>query len=450
LYVWGGGVAIKSEDPDVQKVLDAFFKDSGNQGVIGRSWEEREKDQRLDGNTFFCFFVNKANGAARVRLLDMDETLDIHFNPDDRNEPWFYERQLPDGSKVMYPDIYYNPKAKPGTLKGVKIEWDVKVLHVKTGGLTQMKFGLPELYSTLNWARAYKGILENFATILKAYARFAMKISGLGSSAKTAAAKSRMNTAMTPGNFKDTNPPNNTAAWFAASGGVDIAAIKTSNSTTGPDEARALRSMVAAGGDTPEHFFGDSDIGNFATSTTLDRPTELKMIARQKMWQFVIECMCRNLIIWSTQAPLGRLNRAGFKSTVDKYAFDPRDSVNITSKNGEPALFSCEFPNILERDVVDRIRSVVQGITLNGRPAEGIIPNRKYACRLILEALAVKDIDRVVDKLYPEDVKQGFMDPDDKAENEKLTAQGRKLLGDAAVIAAKNPPKPAPKAKVKK
>lgn len=454
LYVWGSGCEIKAEDETVKEVLKDFFSDPKNQAVIGQAWPEREREQRIEGNTFFVFYLNKRNGTCRIRTFQVDQIVDVICNPDDAKEPWFYKRLIKDDQYELYPDLNFSPKGRPSLgdeNEGVPIRWDVKVLHVKSGGLSGMKFGMPELRCVLPWATAYKKFLEQFATIMQAYARIAMKMTGMKTPAGAAAAKSKLNTAVTSGSStRDTNPPPNTASWMALPSNIDVSSVKTAGSTTGPDEARALRSMVAAGTDTPEHFFGDSDIGNFATSSTLDRPTELKMVARQNMWKFVILTICRFLIQWSALAPLGKLRGAGFAAEVTSDPFDGTNTVTVTPPKDKTAHVAAIFPTILERDVVDRVRAVVQAATLGGSPAEGIIPERGLLFKMLMTALGEKDAEFLTNKFYPKEVFQGFVDPADKAENEKLDAQGKADLGKAALKQAdasmkkanQPPPKP--------
>ena len=451
LYVWAMGVTVRADDPDVNEVLQDFFQDPKNQSVIGDAWGEREEQQRVDGNTFLVFYLNRVNGTSRVRICPVEQIEDIICNPEDYNEPWFYHKNYgqtsadgvivdmpPDIEPGYIPDINFNPAIKmPFAPNGARIYWDRRILHIKTGGLPQMKFGVPELYSALGWALAYKKILENFATILAAYARYAMKITGNTGKKGVAATKAKLNTSIAPGNLQETNPTANTASWFLSSGGMDAQPIKTANSTTGPDEARALRSMVAAGTDTPEHFFGDSDIGKLATASTLDRPTELKMIDRQQMWANVIRQISRMLIIWSARSPYGKLGgKKGIKYVVTTDAFD---GTRIETVKADPALVKTivQFPNILERDVTDRVRALVAAVTLGGSKAEGIFPERGLVFKLLLEALGEKDANEMMLKYYPEPVLQGFIDPADEATDNHLGAEGKKELGDAALIAAK-------------
>ena len=468
LYVWGRGVQITAENPVVQEVLDDFFNNRKNQRIIGDAWTERERQQRVDGNQFFIFYRNKENGTARVRLLPFDQIQGIIYNPEDSKEPRFYARVSnvggPNGGfflqdqmmqdtvqeNTLYPDWdYYPVTRRKYDIDGTRIAWDTCTYHLKTGGLDMMRFGCPELISAFGWATGYKRILENFATILAAYARLAYQISGLPGKAGVAASKNRMKTGVQNGRAIDNNPPTNTASWALLSGAADVKPIKTAGSTTGPDEARALRSMVAAGSDTPEHFLGDSDIGNFATSTTLDRPTELKMVSRQDMWAGVIQAFCTRLIEWSAQAPGGKLNKAGYRAEMTRDSFDGTVIITVVPPEGETANVKIEFPNILERDVTDRVRSVVQAVTLGGSAAEGIIPDRKVVCEMLLEALGREDAQRMTELLYPDSVLQGFADPADKMDDEHLVAQGKKELGDAALKSAdaamKTASKPTPK-----
>jgi hypothetical protein len=91
----------------------------------------------------------------------------------------------------------------------------------------------------------------------------------------------------------------------------------------------------------------------------------------------------------------------------------------------------------------------VQAATLGGSIAEGIIPDRKFLFKLLLTALGEKDAEKLTEKYYPQSVTQGFIDPDNMTEDQRLAAIGKKELGDAALqqaAAAKiNAEKPAPK-----
>lgn len=465
LYVWGSGCEIKATDPTVQEVLDDFHKDPKNQSVIGENWQEREREQRIDGNTFFVVFTNRLKGIARIRILSTEYVNSIIFNPEDSKEPWFYKRIVTltgldengkpvspaaDGSSyVLMPDVHYNPIYKRTTYDGIPIKWDAPIMHVKTGGLSMFSFGIPEMFSAINWATAYKKMLENFATVVAAYARWSMKLTGAAGKKGVAAAKNKLGTQINGlTNLIDTNPPPNTGSIMPLSGNMDIQPIKTARATTGPDEARALRTMVSAGTDTPEHFFGDSDVGNLATSKTLDRPTELKMISRQTMWENVIQDLNRYIILISITSPYGKLRQAGWTYTSARDPFDNTLLINIIDPADRVRTTKVRFPPILQQDVGDRVSAVVKAITLGGSPAEGIIPDRGEAYEWIAESLGKENPEQLRASAYPKTVKQGFADPKVDQDIAMVKAEAASKTADAAQTKAnQSPPKPTPASK---
>lgn len=463
LYVWALGVTIRAKDKDVQLVLDKFFDSSKNKVALTSqpAWADAEREQQITGNNFFAVFRSPSTGAARIRSIPVDYVHHIYCDPDDNKDPWFYLCHLPttDGKyrKVAYPDCEYTPEDLPAVVEynheSYLVEQDTPVWHLRTGGLNGMSFGAPEYYSIIAWCIAYKKMLENWATIMQAYAQLAMKMSGLKDSKKVAAAKTKLGTGLSgTGKGTDGNPPTNVAGWFAATGGVDISAIRTSGSTTSPDVAKPLKDMAAAGGGLPSHFYGDSDSGNFATSTTLDRPTELKFVSRQKMWMEFILSLIRKLLVWSAEAPNGILNKAGATVEEDVDLFSEYEIDKIVKLSGDKDSFvAVSFPTIIERNVTERVRAVVAAATLNGSKAEGIIPDRRELFRMLMEALAEEDVDEKVEAMYPQGAElQGYVDPREDLEVDQAEVAAKKALAkaaqdsaDASKIAAKKPaPKP--------
>ncbi len=254
LYVWALGCQIKAEDPDVDKVVQDFLSDERNKPVIGTvsALGLLEQELQTTGNLFIVMFVNRSNGAVRVRTIDVDEIVDIRSNPEDSKEPWFYRRQFVDGNnesrEVWLPDWRYNPVSKKRSIDNIPVNWDMPVYHIKTGGLINMRWGIPETYSALDWALAYKTFLEDWSTIMRAYARLAMQISGMKGSKQKAAAKSKLGTTVTSSSALDeTNPPPNVASWMLTSPGVEVRAIKTAGATTSAEEGRPLCRIPSSG-----------------------------------------------------------------------------------------------------------------------------------------------------------------------------------------------------------
>lgn len=473
LYVFAQGFTLKAVHPVVQQVVDDFFNHPKNQSLTSTlAWMQTSDDQQITGNTFLCMVSSEDKGTCRGRTIPVDEISQIITDPNDGKCVWFYKRVWLDHNGItntrLYPDSNYNPseedRADKVRYQGdlYDVDWDMPIYHLKTGGLKDMLFGCPQYLSIFQWVVAYKTMLENWATIIQAYARMAMKVTGLQGKSGIAASKSKLNTALTGGKIKDTNPSSNTASWFLASGNADLSAIKTAGSTTSAEEGRPLRLMAAAGAGLPDTFFGDSDAGNHATSETLDRPTELKMVSRQKIWMMFILGIIDKVIL--TSARFGKLKSLGavVEEEIDEFddtiSYSIKMPSNTDEKGGEVgqpiSLFvECKFPSILERNAVDRVRSVVTAATLNGSPVDGVIPDRALICEMLLEALQVENIPEVMKKLYPKGPElQGYVTPEDRLQVDKDEADAKKRLADAANKQADaadfNAHKPAPKPSV--
>jgi hypothetical protein len=402
-YVWSLGCVVKSEDGDVQGVIDSFLFDQRNECVIGSAVarESLETELAVTGNLFFVFFVDRVKGKVRIRTIDVDQIGDIRCNPEDAQEPWFYFRSHVTASgqslQEWIPDWRYDPRKRVGSVDNYPVNWDMSVFHVKVGGLRNMKFGVPETYAALDWAYAYKTFLEDWATIMRAYSRMAMQISGMKGK-NLGAAKSKLGTSVTSSSsLTETNPPNVTAAWFLSSGGVDIRAVKTAGSTTSAEEGRPLRLMVAAGVGLPDTFLGDVDVGNYATAQTLDRPTELKVVSRQSLWKFILVGILRYVVDWAARSPSGSLRGV---SRVAKVLDDDQFTYEV-EVNGKKPFIEAKFQDIIERSVNERVRAVAGAFTFFGKPLMDVIPDKRRVARYVLQALGEPNTDIIINELYP-------------------------------------------------
>ena len=285
---------------------------------------------------------------------------------------------------AYYPDWRYKPDMKkPDAIGSNPVMWDTAIYHVKVGGLSDMHFGVPEIYQALDWAKAYKSFLEDWATIVRAYARFAWQMKGPASSAGVTAAKAKLGTTLATGS--ETNPPPTVASTFIGMPGYNMEPIRTAGATTTADDGRRLLLMVCAATGLPESFFGDVSVGTLATAKSLDRPTELKFQDRRTLWADILQDIFGYVI---------------------KSAYAASQSVlpEIDPDTGEE--MDCHiyitFPSILEHDVEANVRSIVSAATLDGKPSAGTIPDAKMLSGMLLSALGVDDVDEIVAKLFPE------------------------------------------------
>lgn len=414
-YVFAQGLSIQGTNQVVNRVIQDFLDDPGNKREFASHQSRLLKEQtlQLDGNVFFILFTDKTNtGNVNIRSVLVDQIVDIITNPDDSNEIWFYKREwyptnesgiIGELQTAYYPDIDYMPRdvnKLPATRNDKKIYWDAPILHVKTGALAKSKFGAPETYSALEWAKAHSKMLADWATIISMYARFAFKLTTPGNKQSIVAARQRLGTTVGNG-IGETNPSPTVGSTFIRNkDGVDIEPVKTSGATTSAKDARELRIMVAAAMGLPDPMLsGEVDVGNLATAKTLDRPTELRFRSRQKLWEDVTHRIIDWVLRWAILAPKGKL-RTDFKfdNKIQNYI-----GVTDDPGTGKPIDLHVEvvFPPILERTIQERIDAVIGAVTLNGKTFALDSPElKKLTIRLMLQALGLSDIDEVVEQIF--------------------------------------------------
>lgn len=386
LYVWAQGVKVSCDDEVAMEAITQFLEDDGNQRALfgEQAAPDQEKELQVAANVFIaCFSAVSSADTMKVRTIPFEEITEVVRNPEDRSEPWYYKREWTEtrldsdmGTTLQafrtayYPDWCYGPPAdeRPDTIGSHPVVWETPVYHVKVGGFAHWEFGVSEVYSALDWARMHSENLQNWASITKALARFAWRLKTKGGAKGVAAAKAKLqSTAGRSGG--ETNPPPVAASTFIGAEGNELDPIKTAGATSSPADSRFLLLQVASGLGLPEFFFGNADVGNHATSTTLDRPTEMTFVERQKLWAHVRHDLC--------------------KLACTSRSIKPTEPIVVT------------FPPILEHDVDTAMSALIKGITLDGKPPI-VVPDMRTVAKMVFDLLAVPDATDVLDALFPE------------------------------------------------
>lgn len=442
-YVWGQGWAIHAQEADIQAVIDGFLYDQKNDDVVGshESHMALEVELETDGNIFFCFFPNVTTGFVRVRTIPFDQIEDVISNPDDSKDPWYYRRQwvenrvnLSDGSLetttrvAYYPDWRHKPTAQPKEIGTYPIYWDRPIYHIRTGGFSNWKFGISEIYDALDWARAYKAFLEDWASIVRAYRKFAFQLTAPTNKA-VAAIKSRLNTAPMEGAERSTNAPV-TGSIFAATDGYNLQAVKTSGATVSAEDGRHLKLMVAASMGLPETFFGDASVGSLATAESLDRPTELMMEDRQAHWRDVFLNIINFVELWAVKAPQGALKDLGHvETTVD----NGQSTEMLIWNEGVSDDVSVAFPPLVQKDVAAMVNATVNAATLGGAGILAGTIDLPTLSRILLTQLGINDVEEILERMFPEG--SDTPEPDtERPQAEALLVNAIKGLRDAILL----------------
>lgn len=403
-YVFGQGLSIEAKDDTINGVVQAFLDDPKNQVEMTSelALQQKERELATDGNQFIVLFVTPSTGRVRLRSIPLSEIDDVLCNPEDAKEPWYYRRKwketrtdLTTGQakttdrEAYYPDWQYAPTSRPATIGSNPVYWNSPVYHIKVGGYSDWKFGLSEVYAAIDWARAYKSFLEDWATITRSYARLAWKMTTKGGKKGVAAATRRLATTQTT-STREGNPPSAPGATFVGDEGVSMDPMRTAGATTKMEDGRRLLLMVAAAMNLPETFFGDVSVGTLATATSLDRPTELAMSTRQTLWAGILEQILLFVITWAVRAPQGALKGLG---TIVRDPVTGAETVRW-AEDTDPHV-DVDFPPIVQIDPGARIGAIVS--------ASPKLPDGRLIARLLLSALGEDDIDRLLDGMFNED-----------------------------------------------
>lgn len=429
-YVFGRGLEVSSTNKAANDVLQSFFSNPANICEIGQNaLTKKEESVQTDGNLFWAFFTDPTNGETTIRTIDPIEIERVISDPDDRTKPRYYHRRWTEkrfdeqtGVEQFIPrDAYYialgyEPATVPMTIAGKDVmrgadKLPTPVYMCKEGNLAKWDFGCPPVYAAVDWARAYRHLMEDWCTIQRALARFSWQVETQGgapaiASFKTALATTLANNATQP----EQNPPPVVGSAFVTGPGNKLTPVKTSNAQTSPEEGRRVLLMVAAAFGLPETFFGDASTGSLATAQSLDRPTELKFLHAQERWREWLQVISTEVLRRSKMSPGGKLREANADADAE----------------AEPVTVDIKFPSILEHDITSRIAAITEAMTLNGFEATGI--DERLGIGLLLEELGVEDVEAVLEAMYP------------SAEYAKT--QDRTELLQASREQALNPPEP--------
>lgn len=408
-YIWGQGVEVAARLDDEQLAGDVNalirdFEDDNARSLTGtQACEELERALGTDGNVYLALFTSPLVGRVQVRSTPPDEIVDIICNPEDRDDPWFYVREYtvqvleagyqPGSTRVraqtkktVHPALGYRPAAKIRSLNGAEVRWDAPILHVSVNRLDGWKYGVPDAYASIAWARMYRDFLVDWAGLTKSLSKIAWKMTGdTTSRAAKAAQAARAQAAV------------GDAGQMGAFGpGVGLEAVSKSGATIDSESGRPIAGMVAAGLGIPiTMLLADPGVtGARATAETLDKPTILEMGMRRLLWQSARERILDHVITAAVEAPRGRLSGT---TTVDDWG---RKHTVLTG-GVEPSL-DWVWPPLADMDPVKLVDAIVAADGTGKMPPLTTV-------RLLLQALGVRDVDEVLEQVT--DADGAWVDP---------------------------------------
>ncbi len=364
-YVFGREMQFTSENDRTRNILNEFWNDRHNQSQLTGlpALVLRDEELEFQGNLFVATINTPGTRPPQIRIIPPEQITDIITDPDDAGRVVAYKR-------IYTPIVYRNGQRSAGKtetkyyqdwaydgIDALPVERGILVYHMHINKAKNAKFGIPGFTSAINWAKAYKNFLEDWASFVESLTTFAWKIKGKDAT-KVKSMASKLNELRSQ------------VAGGAAGayGDGDLDPIKIGGAALNSEQGRALLLMVCAGTGISEHLLGDPSKSNLATATSLERPTELKFTLRQNIWKSALENILKIVAQYR-----------GVKNV---------DDIDVN------------FPPILEHKTKDLVDATVNAITLGGRPASDIIPDPIYRTEMILKSLGIDDVEKALDILY--------------------------------------------------
>jgi hypothetical protein len=400
-YIWGQGVTISVRDQsdegqDVNAVVQEFLDDPFVKKTFSgtQAHEEMEQAAFTDGDLFLALFTSRLTGKVQPRWLPVDEITDIIHDPDDRIVDWYYrreytERTVVDGMTrerirtVYYPALGYEPALKPPTINGSEVMWNVPVRMVSVNRPSGSSRGVPDAFAAVAWARHYKEFLEQWATLMRALARYAWQTKTRGDRAKQVAAK----VAAAPTTDLRGGNQAGVGAHVVTDPNSTLEAIPKTGATIDSDSGRPLAAMAATAMGVPvTMLLGDPGVtGARATAQTLDQPTELGFQLRRSLWTELFTDVLNHVIDWAIRAPQGAL-----KGTQQRDG----DRVVTELPDNDDRTIDISWPEFESLPVDVLVKAIAE--------ASVWLPPLVVA-RLVASALKIDNIDEVLDELTNDD-----------------------------------------------
>jgi hypothetical protein len=443
-YVWGQGVTISVRDQsdegqDVNAVVQDFLDDPFVQKTFSgtQAHEEMEQAAFTDGDLFCALFTSRLTGKVQPRWLPVDEITDIIHDPDDNIVHWYYRREYVERTivggmtrqairTVYYPALGYEPQLKPPTINGYDVQWDAPVRMVSVNRPSGSSRGVPDSFAAIAWARHYKEFLEQWATLMRALARYAWQTKTRGDRAKAVAAKIGTAPPLTRETIRDGNMAG-AGSHVVSDPNTSLEAIPKTGATIDSDSGRPLAAMAATAMEVPvTMLLGDPGVtGARATAATLDQPTQLGFQLRQELWAELIRDILNHVIDWAIRAPKGKLQGT-----------QQRDGDRILTElpDNDDRTIDISWPEFESLPVDVLVKAIAE--------ASAWLPPLVVA-RLVAGALKIDNVDEVLSELTDE--AGNFLPPDANAGQAAVDAF-RKGQDPAALLNG-DPQAPAPDVK---
>lgn len=283
-YVFGKGIWFNGLKPSGEALLE---DDDNRRALFSmQGWEELNKAKFTSGNVF-VLYDKTTRKFTRVPLREIEA---YQTDPDSEERIWHIKRKWRANGKdrvLWYPLSTYTGPKRHWISEGDKrtaVSQNAVMYHETSNKQVGWALGVPDGLAAVSWAIAYKNYLENNATLVKAYAKFAWKVTQ-----------------------QTRRGVDNTATRLASQGiggaavhgaGTELQALPASGSQVDFNNGQPLAAMVATALGVPVVAILSSPGaagGSYGAAETLDQPTIIGMQVIQQTWKLFYESIFRGV-----------------------------------------------------------------------------------------------------------------------------------------------------------
>lgn len=292
-YIWGRGVEMVPQRNTRGRPTDNITLPNSVRNSMGTTIAQLELERTIaaDGNLFFLVDT-RARTVQRIPLSQISGKLTESGNPENilyfkrswNDEEVDLDTGAPTADSVLneiwHPSSRLEGRHRTQPIMNVLVDASKRIVHVPFNRMTGQSWGVPDIFAVTWWVRAYVEYLSDCRTLTKAYAQFAWKVTS-----QTGRGQARAANQLAAPPQRDPATGQSLAIGGAAvlGAGQDLQAISR-NTSVDFNAGKPLAALIAAGLEVPlPALTADPSDGNRATAETLDDPTILAMLARQRM-----------------------------------------------------------------------------------------------------------------------------------------------------------------------
>lgn len=367
-YTFGRGVTLRTEHPDLNRWVQAFWASPHNRFSISRARQQwrMSRELQLDGEVFLMLFTSTLTGRVTVRRIPSSQIADIVRHPGDADMPRYFIRKYRDeNGKIAVQQIpdYRLAELSPARFLDGNSAASTEVAMMHIIGNDYGGRGISALSASIPWLKAMKGFMEDRATLTMVLALFALKVTTKGNNAalqRVASQFGQYETNMRYGPTADPRENRQGSNILYKNQALDVEQFETnSNAGNAYQDMRMFRQQAGIGAGIFEHYLGDPSTGNLATATAMELPMLKLFEFGQAAWGDVFSELGEYVIRQGVRfnADVQRLGVAAVKT--DRSGGYPLFVLSADDDETDLSV-NAIFPPIIQRDIASWANALAQ------------------------------------------------------------------------------------------